>query len=216
MISGVFDLLALVRDAGVEDKLHVVIHKPADVPVNELCGITLGFARDGLDTELINLMRGKGRKHHLVPETCEKRMPERVILVHVQNARKPYRTAFCGFIGKRFVIEDTLKLDLDNAEPLSYRHVTAQDHIADFDFKVNDYKYFMENNFHGKAILSCTEADDKSRAEYFCLVEELSESSNKCFNVTFTKVDNGYKADLRCSRYVMSFSDNSQETTALE
>ena len=98
-------------------------------------------------------------------------------------------------------IEDKLKLDLDNVEPIYYRHTTAQDHIADFDFKVDDYKSFMKNDFHGKAILSCTEADDKSSAEYYCIIEELNEYSSKRFNVTFTKEGDGYKAELRCTRY---------------
>ncbi len=113
-------------------------------------------------------------------------------------------------------IEDKLKLDLDNVEPIHYRHVTAQDHIADFDFKVDDYKSFMEDDFHGKAILSCTEADDKSSVKYWCWVEEMSGSYDKCFDVTFTKADDGYNAELFCYRYVGELSNHSKETTALE
>jgi len=113
-------------------------------------------------------------------------------------------------------IEDTLKLDLDNIEPLSYRHITAQDHIADFDFKVDDYKSFMEDDFHGKAILRITESDDKSSVKYWCWVEEMSGSYDKCFDVTFTKADDGYNAELFCYRYVGELSNHSKETTALE
>ncbi len=110
-------------------------------------------------------------------------------------------------------IEDKLKLDLDNIEPLSYRHITAQDHIADFDFKVDDYKSLMENDFHGGAIIRCEEAEDKSSAEYVCWVEDMSDVYSKCFNVTFTKVDDGYKAHLFCYREVGAKSNYYKETT---
>lgn len=110
-------------------------------------------------------------------------------------------------------IEDKLKLDLDNVEPIYYRHTTAQDHIADFDFKVDDYKSFMEDDFHGKAILRITESDDKSSVKYWCWVEEMSGSYDKCFDVTFTKADYGYNAELFCYRYVGELSNHSKETT---
>ena len=110
-------------------------------------------------------------------------------------------------------IEDKLKLDLDNVEPLSYRHITAQDHIADFDFKVDDYKSLMENDFHGGAIIRCEEAEDKSSAEYECWVEDMSDVYSKCFNVIFTKVDDGYKAHLFCYREVGAKSNYYKETT---
>ena len=110
-------------------------------------------------------------------------------------------------------IEDKLKLDLDNVEPIYYRHTTAQDHIADFDFKVDDYKSFMENDFHGGAITSHFEEDDKSAAKYVCWVEDMSDVYSKCFDVTFTKVDDGYKAKLYCYRKVGTMSKYYTETT---
>ena len=113
-------------------------------------------------------------------------------------------------------IEDKLKLDLDSVEPIHYRHVTAQDHIADFDFKVDDYKSFMEDDFHGKAILRITESDDKSSVKYWCWVEEMSGSYDKCFDVTFTKADDGYNAELFCYRYVGELSDHFKEKTVSE
>lgn len=111
-------------------------------------------------------------------------------------------------------IEDKLKLDLDNVEPLSYRHITAQDHIADFEFKVDDYKSFMDNDFHGGAITSHFEEDDKSGAKYVCWVEDMSDVYSKCFEVTFTKVDDGYKAKLYCYRNVGAKSKYYKETTS--
>ena len=111
-------------------------------------------------------------------------------------------------------IEDKLKLDLDNVEPLSYRHTTAQDDIADFYFKVDDYKSLMENDFHGGAITRCTEEDDKSSAEYVCWVEDMSDVCSKCFEVKFTKVDDGYKAHLYCYRNVGAKSKYYKETTS--
>ncbi|MBR3420620.1 MAG: hypothetical protein IKG98_00935 [Ruminococcus sp.] len=110
-------------------------------------------------------------------------------------------------------IEDKLKLDLDNVEPIYYRHTTAQDHIADFDFKVDDYKSFMEDDFHGGAITSHFEEDDKSAAKYVCWVEDMSDVYSKCFDVTFTKVDDGYKAKLYYYRKVGTMSKYYTETT---
>ena len=132
-----------------------------------------------------------------------------------------YRTlvpiSWSRFNDKRIeYIEDKLKLDLDNVEPLSYRHITAQDHIADFDFKVDDYKSLMENDFHGGAVIRCTEEDDKSSAEYVCWVEDMSDSYSKCFDVKFTKVDDGYKAHLFCYRAIGAKSQYYKETTASE
>ena len=111
-------------------------------------------------------------------------------------------------------IEDTLKLDLDNVEPLHYRHARAQDHIADFDFKVDDYKSLMENDFHGGAIISHFEEDDKSGAKYVCWVEDTSDVYSKCFDVTFTKEDDGYRAHLYCYRDVGAKSKYYKETTS--
>lgn len=109
-------------------------------------------------------------------------------------------------------IEDTLKLDLDNVEPLHYQHVTAQDHIADFDFKVDDYKSLMENDFHGGAIIRNYEDYSKGYV-YVCWVEDMSSTYSKCFEVGFNKEGDGYKAHLYCYRNVGTMSEYYKETT---
>lgn len=112
-------------------------------------------------------------------------------------------------------IEDNLKLDLDNVEPLSYREITAQDFIAEFDFKVDDYKSFMENDFHGGAIIRNYEDYSKGYV-YVCLVEDMSSTYSKCFEVGFTKEGDGYKAHLYCYRNVGTMSEYYKETTTSE
>ena len=112
-------------------------------------------------------------------------------------------------------IEDKLKLDLDNVEPLSYREITAQDFIAEFDFKVDDYKSFMENDFHGGAIISNYEDYSKGYV-YVCWVEDMSSTYSKCFEVGFTKEGDGYKAHLYCYRNVGTMSEYYKETTTSE
>jgi len=112
-------------------------------------------------------------------------------------------------------IEDNLKLDLDNVEPLSYREITAQDFIAEFDFKVDDYKSFMENDFHGGAIIRNYEEYSKGYV-YVCWVEDMSSTDSKCFEVGFTKEGDGYKAHLYCYRNVGTMSEYYKETTTSE
>ena len=109
-------------------------------------------------------------------------------------------------------IEDKLKLDLDNVEPLSYREITAQDFIAEFDFKVDDYKSFMENDFHGGAIIRNYEDYSKGYV-YVCWVEDMSSTYSKCFEVGFNKEGDGYKAHLYCYRNVGTMSEYYTETT---
>ena len=112
-------------------------------------------------------------------------------------------------------IEDKLKLDLDNVEPLSYREITAQDFIAEFDFKVDDYKSFMENDFHGGAIIRNYEDYSKGYV-YVCWVEDMSSTYSECFEVGFTKEGDGYKAHLYCYRNVGTMSEYCKETTTSE
>lgn len=85
-------------------------------------------------------------------------------------------------------VEDKYKISLDNAEPVEYKVVSiAQDSESMFYFEVDDYKKFMENDFHGKAIMSSKEYSDGG-AEYRCRLDETY-----CCNIYFTEKNGKYE-----------------------
>ncbi len=97
-------------------------------------------------------------------------------------------------------IENKYQISLDNAKPKNYKVVSiAQDHDADFYFEVDDYKKFMENDFHGKAIMNSFENPDGS-AEYRCRLDE-----KYCCNIYFTKKNGKYEGLI--NRYYWSESN---------
>ena len=48
MIVGIIYLLALVRDARVEDKFDSLLYEPCDMTMSKLGRVTFGFTRYGL------------------------------------------------------------------------------------------------------------------------------------------------------------------------
>ena len=87
MVARTLVFLMLVRNAGVEDIRYFLVDEPADVTVCKLCGIAFGLAGDGLDTELVDSAVRSRRYDDAVTEFCEERKPERIVFIHVENAR---------------------------------------------------------------------------------------------------------------------------------
>ena len=87
MIDGSFEFISLVRDAWIEDELHVMLQKPFDMPVRDLGRIAGGIARDRFDSEFVDPSGGNRRKYDFVAQFGKESMPERVVFVHVQYAR---------------------------------------------------------------------------------------------------------------------------------
>ena len=110
VVRGLLDLLVLVRNAGIEDEFAAFLQQPFDMTVRELRGVALGFGRDRLDAEFIDLMRSGRREHDAVAELPEEDRPERIVLIHVQHARNAHGAAESLLLGKRFVVEDPLHL----------------------------------------------------------------------------------------------------------
>ena len=54
--------------------------------VGQLCRIALGLTGDGLDAQLVNLVCGGRREYHPVSQLREEGEPERIVLIHIQNA----------------------------------------------------------------------------------------------------------------------------------
>ena len=79
-------LVALVEQGGIENEIDTLINQPCDMTVGELCRITLRLAGNGLYAELVNFTVGAGGEHDAVAQPCEERVPERIVLVHVQHS----------------------------------------------------------------------------------------------------------------------------------
>ena len=108
VVDCIRELVALVRDARIEDKLHTVTDQPCDMSVSKFCRIAFGLTWDGLDTQLIDLTCGSRRKHHLVFQFGKESIPERVILKHVQNTRDTDLSTGCLVCGKWLVGKNSL------------------------------------------------------------------------------------------------------------
>ena len=53
-------LVALKRNAGIEDGLYAFLYQPAYMTMRKLCRIALRFAGDGFYSELVYLSGGRG------------------------------------------------------------------------------------------------------------------------------------------------------------
>ena len=83
MVVCVRCLVDLVGNTGVEDIFDVLLDEPHHVTVADLCRVTLGVARDGLDAQLIDVAGGHGGEQYPIPKLRQEGEPEGVILVHV-------------------------------------------------------------------------------------------------------------------------------------
>ena len=105
MVVRIFKLITLIEQRRIEDELNTLTDQPGHMTVRQLCRVTLGFTRDRLNTELVDLTVGAGREHHAVAQFGEECEPERIILVHIQYSGDTYHTSGSlvdvqGFIGE--------------------------------------------------------------------------------------------------------------------
>ena len=63
--------------------------------VNQLGRIAYGFTGDGLDTHVVDLMGGFRRQNNAEAQIGEECMPERIVLVHIQDSGNTDDTARC-------------------------------------------------------------------------------------------------------------------------
>ena len=105
MVVRIFELITLIEQRRIEDELNTLTDQPGHMTVRQLCRVTLGFTRDRLNTELVDLTVGAGREHHAVAQFGEECEPERIVLVHIQYSGDTYHTSGSlvdvqGFIGE--------------------------------------------------------------------------------------------------------------------
>ena len=108
VVDCIRELVALVRDARIEDKLHTVTDQPCDMSVSKFCRIAFGLTWDGFDTQLIDLTCGSRRKHHLIFQFGKESIPKRIILKHVQNTRDTDLSTGCLVCGKWLIGKNSL------------------------------------------------------------------------------------------------------------
>ena len=105
VVVGLLKLIPFVGNGRVEDMFHTLVDQPLHMTVGQFRRITLGFARDGLDAQFIDLPCGSRGEYYPEAEFCEKCKPERIVLVHVQHAGDADLAARGRLFGERFVIK---------------------------------------------------------------------------------------------------------------
>ena len=91
-------LLALPTHAGHPNEIRVLGDEVHHMAVGELGRIAHALARHGLDAALVGRLVGVVGEHHRKAQPREERMPERIVLVHVERTRNAHRAAR-GLVG---------------------------------------------------------------------------------------------------------------------
>ena len=104
-------LLALPTNAWHPNEVWVLGQQIHDVAVGKLCGIARGLGRHGLNTHVVRLCGSLIGQNDREAQLSEKRVPERIVLVHVQRARNANSAAWSLVCRKRLAIKQQLVLE---------------------------------------------------------------------------------------------------------
>ena len=104
-------LLALPTNTRHPNKVWVLGQQVHDVAVGKLCRIAGGLGRHGLDTCVVRLCGGLVGQNDREAQLSEERVPERIVLVHVQRARNAHGAAWSLVYRKRLAIKQQLVLE---------------------------------------------------------------------------------------------------------
>ena len=104
-------LLALPTNTRHPNKVWVLGQQVHDVTVGKLCGIARGLGRHGLNTHVVRLCGSLIGQNDREAQLSEKRVPERIVLVHVQRARNTNGAAWSLVSGKRLAVKQQLVLE---------------------------------------------------------------------------------------------------------
>ena len=110
VIAGIRRLVPLVWDARVPDERLTVLHQPLDMTVRDLRRVALRLGRDRLDAELVDLTCAGWRQYSPELQLTEEGRPERIVLVHVEDARDTYLATLGEIDRERLVIKHALHL----------------------------------------------------------------------------------------------------------
>ena len=104
-------LLALPTNAWHPNEIWVLGQQVHDVAVGKLCRIACGLGRHRLDAHVVRLCGGLIGQNDREAQLSEKRVPERIVLVHVQRARNANSAAWSLVCRKRLAIKQQLVLE---------------------------------------------------------------------------------------------------------
>ena len=83
MIACAWHLLALIRDAGVENKRYATLYEPGNVSVRQLGRVTFGFTGNRLNAQFIDLAVRLRRQHHAEAQLTKENGPVRIVFIHI-------------------------------------------------------------------------------------------------------------------------------------
>ena len=104
-------LLALPTNTRHPNEVWVLGQQVHDVAVGKLCRIAGGLGRHGLDARVVRLCGGLVGQNDREAQLGEKRVPERIVLVHVQRARNANGAAWSLVCRKRLTVKQQLILE---------------------------------------------------------------------------------------------------------
>ena len=103
--------LTLPTNTGHPDEVGVFLQQVHDVPVGKLGRIARRFRRHGLNTFVVRLCGGLIRQNDREAQPSEERMPERIILVHVERTWNANSAARSRLLWQRFTVKEQLVLE---------------------------------------------------------------------------------------------------------
>ena len=104
-------LLALPTNTRHPNEVWVLGQQVHDVAVGKLRRIAGGLGRHGLNTHVVRLCGSLIGQNDREAQLSEKRVPERIVLVHVQRARNTNSAAWSLVSGKRLAVKQQLILE---------------------------------------------------------------------------------------------------------
>ena len=117
VVGGAAVLLALPADAGHPDEVGVFGQQVHDVAVGELGRVAHALGGHGLDAGVVGLAARLVAHDDREAQLGEERVPERVVLVHVERARDAHRAARGLVGGQDLAVEDEVVLELEVGFP---------------------------------------------------------------------------------------------------
>ena len=112
VVGGAVVLLALPADAGHPDEVRVLGQQVHDVAVGELGRVAHALGGHGLDAGVVRGRGGLVGQHDREAQLGEERVPERVVLVHVERARDAHGAAGRLLRGEDRAVKEQLVLEV--------------------------------------------------------------------------------------------------------
>ena len=102
------EFIALIGDAGIENEADALRQQPFDVTVRYFGRITGRITGDGFDAQLVDLPGRSRREDYFISQPGKEGKPERIVLIHVQDARDPDFAARRRLRIQRRIVEQPL------------------------------------------------------------------------------------------------------------